>query len=141
MKNSSVCAVEDAATEIGARETVRAFSLLEQTSLPRLGQMFRSLCAQPHSILCARSQRLNRSLRYIAEVSQDATVAMKTLEANCAATVQQKRLVGAAEGSETPMNYEQEISLSERYTGILAEREGFYYRRYLQVLMNTTLPR
>src|ERR1035441_9332381 len=73
MKNSSVCAVEDAATEIGARETVRAFSLLEQTSLPRLGQMFRSLCAQPHSILCARSQRLNRSLRYIAEVvRQDA---------------------------------------------------------------------
>jgi len=52
-------------------------------------------------------------------------VAMKTLEANCAATVQQKRLVGAAEGNETPMNCEQEISLSERSTGILAEREGF----------------
>jgi hypothetical protein len=30
---------------------------------------------------------------------------------------------------------------SERYAGVLAEREGFYYRRYLQVPMNTTLPR
>src|SRR5437660_12707884 len=45
--------------------------------------------------------------------SQDAMVAMKTLEARCAATVQQKRLIGAAEGSDTPMNAEQEISLSE----------------------------
>ena len=35
--------------------------------------MFQSLCAQPHWILCARSQRLTRSLRYIAEVvRQDA---------------------------------------------------------------------
>jgi hypothetical protein len=50
---------------------------------------------------------------------------IETLETNCAATVQQKRLVGAAEGSETPMDREQEISLSERYTGVLAEREGF----------------
>jgi hypothetical protein len=58
-------------------------------------------------------------------VSRDATAAMKTLEANCAATVQQKRLVGAAERSETPMNGEQEISLSERYTGVLAEGERF----------------
>jgi len=74
---------------------------------------------------------------YVKMVSQDATVAMKTLEANCAATVQQKRLVGAAEGSETPMNCEQEISLSERYTGILAEREGF--EPSVQVLARTTV--
>ena len=33
---------------------------------------------------------------YVKMVSQDATVAMKTLETNCATTVQQKRLVGAA---------------------------------------------
>src|SRR5580700_5790041 len=52
---------------------------------------------------------------YVKMVSQDATVAMKTLETNCAATVQQKRVVGAAEGRETPMDREQEISLSERY--------------------------
>jgi hypothetical protein len=62
---------------------------------------------------------------YVKMVSQDATVAIKTLEANCATTVQQERLVGAAEGSETPMNSEQEVSVSELYTGILAEREGF----------------
>jgi hypothetical protein len=74
---------------------------------------------------------------YVKMVSEDATVAMKTLEANCAATVQQKRLVGAAEGSETPMNPEQEISLSERYTGILAEREGF--EPSVQVLARTTV--
>ena len=36
-------------------------------------------------------------------------------------TLQQER---AAEGSETPMNCEQEVSVSELYTGILAEREG-----------------
>jgi integrase len=67
---------------------------------------------------------------YVKMVSQDATVAMKTLEANCATTVQQERLVGAAEGSETPMNSEQEVSVSELYTGILAEREGFYHRHF-----------
>jgi hypothetical protein len=59
---------------------------------------------------------------YVKMGSEDATVAMKTLEANCAATVQQKRLVGASEGSETPMNREQEISLTERSTGVLAEQ-------------------
>jgi hypothetical protein len=62
---------------------------------------------------------------YVKMVSEDAAVAMKTLEANCATTVQQKRLVGAAEGNKTPMNCEQEISLSERFTEVLAEREGF----------------
>jgi len=45
-------------------------------------------------------------------VSEDATVAMKTFETNCATTVQQKRLVGTAE-RETPMNCEQELSVSE----------------------------
>jgi integrase len=64
---------------------------------------------------------------YVKMVSQDATIAMKTLENNCAAAVQQKRLVGAVEGSEASMNSEQEISLSEGYTENLAEREGFYY--------------
>ena len=64
-------------------------------------------------------------------------MAMKTLEANCAATVQQKRLVGAAEGIEIPMNREQEISLSERSTGILAEREGF--EPSIQVLARITV--
>jgi hypothetical protein len=62
---------------------------------------------------------------YVTMVSRDATVAMKVLETNCATTVQQKRLVGVAEGSETPMNCKQEVSVSEQYTGILAEREGF----------------
>ena len=62
---------------------------------------------------------------YVKMVSEDATAAMKTLEANRATTVQQKRLVGAVERSETPTNGEQEISVSERYTGVLAEREGF----------------
>jgi len=62
---------------------------------------------------------------YVKMVSQDATAAMKTLEANCATTVQQEMLVGAVDGSKTPTDCEQEISLSERYTGILAEREGF----------------
>jgi hypothetical protein len=74
---------------------------------------------------------------YVKMVSEDAAVAMKTLEANCAATVQQKRLVGAAEGSETPMNREQVISLSERSTGILAEREGF--EPSIQVLARITV--
>jgi hypothetical protein len=67
---------------------------------------------------------------YVKMVSQDAAVAMKTLVANCATNCAAKKLVGAAEGSETPMNYEQEISLSERYTGVLAEREGFDYRHF-----------
>jgi hypothetical protein len=70
-------------------------------------------------------------------VAQDATVAMKTFETNCATTVQQKRLVGAAEGRETPMNCEQELSVSEPYTGILAEREGF--EPSVQVLARTTV--
>ena len=74
---------------------------------------------------------------YVKMVSQDATVAMKTLEANCATTVQQERLVGAAEGSETPMNCEQEVSVSELVTGILAEREGF--EPSVQVLARTTV--
>ena len=74
---------------------------------------------------------------YVKMVSQDATVAMKTLEANCATAVQHKSRVGAAEGSETPMNCEQEISVSERYTGILAEREGF--EPSVQVLARTTV--
>jgi hypothetical protein len=62
---------------------------------------------------------------YVKMVSRDATVAMKTLEANCATTVQQKTIVGAVEGSETPMNRKQEISVSEQFTEGLAEREGF----------------
>ena len=62
---------------------------------------------------------------YVKMVSEDAAVAMKTLEANCAATVQQKRHVGAVERSETPADCERQISLSERSTGVLAEREGF----------------
>jgi hypothetical protein len=64
-------------------------------------------------------------------------VATKTLETNCATTVQQKRLVGPAEGSETPMNCEQEVPVSELYTGILAEREGF--EPSVQVLARTTV--
>jgi Phage integrase family len=62
---------------------------------------------------------------YVKMVSRDAKVAMKTLEANCAATVQQKKIIGAAEGSKTPMNGKQEISVSEQFTKVLAEREGF----------------
>jgi hypothetical protein len=64
-------------------------------------------------------------------------VAMKMLETNCATTVQQKRLVGPAKGSETPMNCEQEVPVSELYTGILAEREGF--EPSVQVLARTTV--
>jgi hypothetical protein len=74
---------------------------------------------------------------YVKMVSEDATVAMQTLETNCATTVQQKRLVGATEGSETPMKCEQEVSVSEPYTGILAEREGF--EPSVQVLARTTV--
>ncbi len=74
---------------------------------------------------------------YVKMVSQDATAAMKTLEANCATTVQQKRLVGVAEVSETPTDCEQETSVSERYTGVLAEREGF--EPSIQVLARITV--
>jgi hypothetical protein len=35
------------------------------------------------------------------------------------------------------MTFEQEISLSERYTGVLAEREGFDYRHFLQIVVKT----
>jgi hypothetical protein len=41
---------------------------------------------------------------YVKTVSQDAAVAMKTLEANCATTVQQERLIGALEQGEPMMN-------------------------------------
>jgi hypothetical protein len=63
------------------------------------------------STTATRTERMKTSVRatmniYVKMVSEDATVAMKRLEANCAATVQQKRLVGAAEGSETPMDRE-----------------------------------
>jgi hypothetical protein len=78
---------------------------------------------------------------YVKMVSQDATVAMKTLEANCATTVQQKKLVGAVARSEPPTDCEQQISVPERYAGLLAEREGFSISPFLQVPINTTLPR
>jgi hypothetical protein len=39
------------------------------------------------------------------------------------------------------MNREQEVSVSELVTGILAEREGFYYRRFCYLTVMPTLPR
>jgi integrase len=59
---------------------------------------------------------------YVKMVSQDATAAMKTLEANCATTVHQERLIGIAEQCESMIEREQQVSLSERHTGGLAER-------------------
>ena len=67
---------------------------------------------------------------YVKMVSQDATAAMKTLEANCATTVQQERLIGIPQEGETMMEHEQQASLSERHTGVLAEREGSSNPRY-----------
>jgi hypothetical protein len=59
---------------------------------------------------------------YVKMVSQDATAAMKTLEANGATTVHQERLLGIAKQGETMIEREQQVSLSERHTGVLAER-------------------
>jgi hypothetical protein len=84
------------------------------------------LCSPRHPSEILRHANVTTTMNiYVKMVSEDAAVAMKTLEANCATTVQQRRLVGAAEGNKTPMNCEQEISLSERFTEVLAEREGF----------------
>ncbi len=74
---------------------------------------------------------------YVKMVSQDATVAMKTLEANCATTVQQQGLIVAPELGKTTVDREQQASLSERYTGVLAEREGF--EPSIQVLARITV--
>jgi hypothetical protein len=46
-----------------------------------------------------------------------------------AQTVQQERLIGIPEQGETMMEREQQASLSERHTGVLAEREGINIHR------------
>src|ERR1019366_3051271 len=78
-------------------------------------------CLQLH-IPAHKRRRIARSSVSSVVSSAFLSAAQRLPPKHCATTVQQKRLVGAAKVSETPMDCEQETSVSERYTGVLAER-------------------